>query len=337
MDYEEIIQDIKAKKYRPIYFLTGEEPFFIDRIANRIEKEVLTEDEKAFNQTVVYGSETTMTAVTDTARRFPMMSERQVVIVREAQDINDFDNLIPYIDHFQPATILLMTYKNKKADGRKEVFKKLKASPNCVWYESKKIYDDKVPGWVTDYCRTNGYAITPKAASILAECLGNDLSKVANEIDKLMLLVPKGGAINEQLVEQHTGISKDFNNFELLAAIIRKDHLKANRIVNYFKANPKSNPLPVTISVLFNYFQTLLTYHYQKNKPLSQDELLRSLKVRSAYFLRDYTNGARVYSPMKCASVISLLHEYDMKSKGGNSVNYEDGELVKELVFKIMH
>lgn len=336
MSFEEIIKEIKAEKYKPIYFLNGEEPFFIDRITDFIEKNVLPEEEKAFNQTVIYGNDVTMTTVTDTARRFPMMSERQVVIVREAQNIKDFDNLLPYIDHFQPTTLLLLAYKNKKADKRKNVFKKLNTSPNCCWFDSNKLYDNKIPDWIINYCKSNAYSITPTAAGILSESLGNDLSRIANEIDKLTLLLPQGGEIRETLVEEHTGISKDFNTFELQSAIIRKDFLKANRIVNYFEANPKNNPLILTIATLFKYFLNLLTYHYQKKTTPNMQEMARILGI-NAFFMKDYTDGARIYNAVKCAGIIALLREYDMKSKGVGNANISDGELLKELVFKIMH
>ena len=203
MKYEEIVADLKAGKYAPIYFLSGDESYFLDDIATRIEKNALTEDEKAFNQTILYGNDVSMTTVTDTARRFPMMSQRQVVIVKEAQNIRDFENLLPYIDHLQPTTILVFLYKNKKPDKRKGVFKKLSSSSHCIYFESAKLYDNKIPDWIISYCKDKKYMISLKAAGILAESLGNDLSKVANELDKLMLLLPGGGEIKENLVEEH--------------------------------------------------------------------------------------------------------------------------------------
>jgi len=336
MTFDEIIKDIKAKKYKPIYFLQGEEPFFIDRITDLIENSVLTEEEKAFNQTLFYGNDVNMTNITDTARKFPIMAQYQVVIVREAQNIKDFDNLLPYIDHFQPTTVLLFAYKNKKADKRKNVFKKLSSSPNCVFFDSAKLYDNKIPDWIINYCKSKSYTITPKAAGILADSLGTDLSRIANEIDKLSLLLPGGGEIKENLVEEHTGISKDFNTFELQSAIIRKDYLKANRIVNYFEANPKNNPLVLTIAMLFKYFLNLLTYHYEKKSTPNSQEMARLLGI-NAFFMKDYLEGARVYNARKCAQIISLLREYDMKSKGVGNAGIPDGELLKELVFKIMH
>lgn len=336
MTFEEIKKDIQAGKYQPIYFLCGEEPFFIDRLTALIEASALPEEEKAFNQTVVYGNDVTMSTVTDTARRFPMMAQRQVVIVREAQNIRDFDNLLPYIDHFQPATILLFAYKNKKADKRKGVFKKLGSSPHCVYFESNKLYDNKIPEWIISYCKEKGYKITPQAAGILSESLGTDLSRVANEIDKLTLLLPKGGEIGETLVEEHTGISKDFNSFELLGTIIRRDSLKANQIINYFEANPKNNPLVLTVSTLFKYFLNLLTYHYQKKATPNIQEMAKLLGVHP-FFMKDYVEGGRVYNAVKCAQVISLLREYDLKSKGVGNANIPDGQLLREMIFKIMH
>lgn len=336
MTFEEIRKEIKAKKYKPIYFLCGEEPFFIDRLTTLIENSVLTEEEKAFNQTILYGNDVNMSTITDTARRFPMMAERQVVIVREAQNIRDFDNLLPYIEHFQPSTLLLLAYKNKKPDKRKGVFKKLGSSPHCVYFESAKLYDNKIPEWIISYCKEKSYGITAKAAGILADCLGTDLSRVASEIDKLVLLLPPGGEIREALVEEHTGISKDFNSFELLNAVIRKDYLKANQIVNYFEANPKNNPIVLTITNLFRYFLNLLTYHYQKKATPNVQEMAKLLGVHP-FFMKDYLDGGKVYNAMKCANTISLLREYDMKSKGVGNANISEGELLKELIFKIMH
>lgn len=335
MTFDAIIKDIKAQKYKPIYFLCGEEPFFIDAITEQIEN-ILPEEEKAFNQTVLYGNDVNMTTVTDGARRFPMMADRQVIIVREAQNIKDFDNLIPYIEHVQPATILLLAYKNKKGDKRKGVFKKLAASSDCVYFESNKLYDNQIPDWIINYCKSQQISISPKAASILADSLGTDLSRVVNEIDKLRLLVPQGGEIKDTLVEEHTGISKDFNTFELQAAIIKRDFFKANRIVNYFEANPKNNPLVLTIAMLFKYFLNLLTYHYQKKTTPNPQELARLLGV-NAFFMKDYIEGGRIYNARKCADIIALLREFDMKSKGVGNAGISDGELLKELVFKIMH
>ncbi len=336
MKYEDIIADLKKGNYAPIYFLSGEEPYYLDKISEWVEEHVLSEEEKAFNQVIFYGNDVSMTTVTDTARRFPMMSPRQVVIVKEAQNIRDFDNLLPYIDHFQATTVLVFLYKNKKPDKRKGVFKKLGNTKNCVYFESARLYENKIPDWIINYCKEKKCMITMKAAGILAESLGNDLSKVANELDKLMLLLPGGGEIKENLVEEHTGISKEYNTFELINAIILQDHLKANRIINYFEANPKNNPLVLTIATLFKYFRDLLTFHYQKKTTPNQQEMARLLGI-NPYFMKDYTEGSKKYNAMKCANIISWLREYDMKSKGVGNSNISDGELLKELIFKIMH
>ena len=216
------------------------------------------------------------------------------------------------------------------------MFKKLASSPNCVYFDSAKLYDNKIPDWIVSYCKEKKCMISPKAANILADSLGNDLSKVANELDKLMLLLPGGGEIKENLVEEHTGISKEFNTFELTAAIVAMDHLKANRIVNYFEANPKNNPLILTITMLFRYFLNLLTYHYQKKSTPSPQEMAKILGI-NPYFMKDYTEGAKRYNAMKCANIISWLREYDLKSKGVGNANISDGQLLRELIFKIMH
>lgn len=334
MTFEEIVKDLKAGKYKPLYFLNGEEPFFIDQITDLVERDALTEDEKAFNQMIMYGNEVNMTTITDTARRFPVMAQRQVIIVREAQNLRDFDNLLPYIDHLQMSTVLLFAYKNKKADKRRNVFKKLSASPHCIWLDSNKLYENKIPDWIMGYCQSAHHSITPKAAGILAESLGNDLCRIANEIDKLALA--SEGEIDEILVEENTGISKDFNTFELQAAIIRKDFVKANRIANYFQANPRNNPLVLTVAMLFKYFLNLLTYHYQKKETPNIQEMARILGI-NAFFMKDYTEGAKAYNAVKCAAIISLLREYDMKSKGVGNAGTSEGELLKELIFKIMH
>lgn len=336
MNYEEIVKEIKAKKYRQIYFLSGEEPFFIDRITDLIENEVLPEEHMAFNRTVIYGNEASMGAIIDMARRYPFDATHQVVVIREAQNIKDFELLSAYLDRPQPSTILLFAYKNKKADKRKSVFKKISTSPTAVYFESNKLYENKVPDWIIAYCKSKDYSISIKAAGILAESLGTDLSRIAHEIDKLSLLLPEKGEIKEALVEQHTGISKDFNTFELQNALIKKDYLKANRIVNYFEANPKNSPLVQTISTLFRYFLNLLTYHYQKKSVSGNQEMAAILGV-NIYFLKDFQEGAKTYGAVKCAKIISLLREYDLKSKGVGNAGIPDGELLKELVFKIMH
>lgn len=338
MTFQEIINELNNGIYRPIYFLCGEEDYYIDVITNRVESEVLTDDEKAFNQTVLYGNETNVATVADAARRFPMMSERQVVIVKEAQNLKDWDNLTPYLEKPQPATVLLFAHKHKKPDKRKGVFKKLTSQDgdNVAFFESAKLYDNQIPAWINDYIIQSNRKATNRSVLMLAESLGTDLSKISNEVNKLFTLVPAGGTIKEELVESLIGISKEFNNFELIAALINGDVVKANRVVNYFKSNPKNNPLVVTISLLFRYFNNLLTYHYQMKKTPNSSETARVMGLRPME-VRDCQNGAKRFSAGKCAKVIAALRDADMRAKGGAGVTVPDSEILKELVFKILH
>jgi DNA polymerase-3 subunit delta len=267
-----------------------------------------------------------------------MMGERQVVIVKEAQGIaeKEFERLVPYLEHVQPTTILVFLYKNKKLDKRKNVFKRLDASPLAALLETKKLYESDVPRWITAHCREAKRGISPGAARMLAESLGTDLSRIAHELDKLTILLPNEGEIKEYLVEEHTGISKEFNAFELVDAIGKGDHLKANRIVNYMDGNPKAPTLVVTIGSIFSYFRNLLTYHYQKATTPNMQEMARILGV-NPYFIKDYTEGAARYGAAKCARVIGLLRACDLKAKGSGEAAVPAGELLRELVFKIMH
>ncbi|MDR0766767.1 MAG: DNA polymerase III subunit delta [Odoribacteraceae bacterium] len=338
MKHEEIIAGIRGGQFAPVYFLSGEEPYFIDQIAGEIERHALPEEEKTLSQVILYGNETSMSRVVDVARRFPMLSARQVVIVREAQQIadKDFEKLIPYIACPQPTTVLAFLYKGKKPDRRRETFKKLANTPGCVYFDSVKLYENEVPGWIGKYCKERGRDISQRAARLLSDSLGTDLSRVANALDKLLLL-PGEGEIQETLVEEHVGISKEFNSFELITAIVRQDHLKANRVVNYFEANPEKNNAPAAvIPALFYYFCNLLTYHYQKRLVPDTREMAQLLGV-SPYFMKDYTDGATRYGAAKCARVISWLREYDLKAKGSANIAIPPGELLRELVFKIMH
>ena len=337
MKYKEIITEIKNGRFAPVYFLAGEEPFFIDRISAEIEQRALREEERMLDQVILYGNEVSMIQVVDIARRFPMMATRQVVIVKEAQNIagKDLEKLLPYLDRVQPTTILVFLYK-EKPDKRKTVFKRLADSPGCIYLDSVKLYDNEVPAWISDYCAGKGYSITPRAARMLAGNLGKELPRVVDALDKLALLLPPGGKIDEQLVEEHVGISKEFNAYELLSAIIRQDHLKVHRIVNYFEANPRNNPVTRTIAPLFNYFSNLLTYHYQRRITTNQQEIARLLGI-SPYFLGDYTEGATRYNAMKCAGIITWIRACDMKAKGAGNATIPDGELLRELVFRIMH
>jgi len=359
MEFDKIISDLKNKVYHPVYFLMGEEPYFIDTVVNFIEKNVLDDSEKEFNQTVLYGGETNMLQVISEAKSYPMMSNYRVVIVKEAQNMKDIvprekpgsipkeksneqdssagkaGKLSPfeiYLNNPQKSTILVFCHKYKTVDMRTAFAKTL--SKKAVVMKSDKIYDNKVPGWVEQFIREKKYSIEPRASQLLTEFLGNDLGKIANEVEKMMINLPVQTQITADHIQQFIGISKDYNNFELQAAIGRRDVLKTNRIVNYFAANPKDNPLVMTIALLGGYFSKVLTYHYLPDK--SQNNVAAALKV-NPFFVKDYTLAAGNYPPGKTMDVISLLRQYDLRSKGFEGNSTEEGELLKEMVFRIIH
>ena len=332
MTFDQIIDKLKNKIYYPVYFLAGEEAYYIDEISDYIEKNVLTETEKEFNQTIIYGRDTTVLSIISAAKRYPMMANYQVVIIKEAQDVQKIEELEKYLENPLQSTLLVINYKYKKIDKRK-TFSKL-IEKKGVLFESKKLWDNQVQEWINNFINQKGYRITPKATAMLTEYLGTDLSKIVNEISKLILNIPEKAEINESLVEQNIGISKDFNIFELQNAIGTRNIVKANQIANYFAASPKENPLVKTILMLFSYFTKLLIYHQLTDK--SRNSVASALSVSPA-FVRDYEIAARNYNPKKLAAIVSLLREYDLKSKGVNNVSTSEGELLRELLFKILH
>ncbi|MFC2079839.1 DNA polymerase III subunit delta [Bacteroidota bacterium] len=331
--FEQILADIEKKLYHPVYFLTGEEAYYIDQISDYIQENVLNESEKTFNQTILYGKDTDAVAVMNAAKRFPMMSEFQVVIVKEAQDMKDIDNLVHYIENPLKSTLLVLDYKYKKPDKRKKVFKAL--INNSIYLESKKLYDNQVPGWISGYVASKNLSIEPKASVLLVEFLGSDLSKISNEIDKLIIALGENEKmITSALIERNIGISKDYNNFELQNALGKKDVLKANRIINYFADNQKNHPLVLTINTLYSFFSKILIYYWIKDK--SKDNLSEQLGVRP-YFVKDYVDAARNYNANKVIQIIEILREYDLKSKGYKGTVIPGGDLLKEMIFKILH
>jgi len=333
MTFEEILKQLKEKKYRPIYFLMGEEPYFIDRITEYIAEHVLTEEEKTFNQMILYGKDADIPTVINTARRFPMMASRQVVIVREAQNLDKIEDLIHYVENPLGSTLMVINYKYKKLDKRKKLFKALEK--NSILFESKRFYDDKVPPWINSYLRSRGKKIEPKAAVILTEYLGNDLGKIANELEKLIIVLKaEQEIITATDIERNIGISKDYNNFELNNALAQRNVLKANRIIQYFNANQKNHPLTLTITSVYFFFSRVLRYHFLNDK--SSRNVASALKIEP-FFIREYETAARNYNTAKTVQVISLLREYDLKSKGFGNVSAIPGELLKELIYKIIH
>jgi DNA polymerase-3 subunit delta len=326
-----IINDIQSGNFKPIYFLMGEEPYYIDGIANYIEDNVLSEEEKSFNQVVLYGRDVTIEDIVSNAKRYPMMAERQVVIVKEAQDLTrTIENLVSYAENPQPTTVLVICYKYKKLDARKKLAKVLKQKSEL--FESKKLYENQVPDWIRRVLAGKGYTISPKAAQMLTEFLGNDLSKVNNELEKLQLIIKPGEQITPQLIEENIGISKDYNNFELQNAIGNRDVKKAFRIIQYFGQNTKSHPLVMTIALLYSFFSKLLKYHALTHK----GDAPKVLGV-SPYFIKDYQTAASNYSMKQVSAIISAIREIDMKSKGVGASGVSQADLLKELLVKIFN
>lgn len=331
--YDEIMSDLRKRIFRPVYFLAGDEPYYIDLITDFIAEKVLTEEEKAFNQVVLYGEDTTISAIIDTAKRFPMMASHQVVIVREAQSLRKTEDLALYLEKPLLSTILVINYKYKVIDKRTKLYKTLEAQG--VYFESMRLRDYQVAPWAERYLMTKGVKIDPGASALLSEYLGTDLHKIANELDKLLITLPAGKpVITGQLIEKNIGISKDFNNFELQKAVGERNVLKANRIVNYFGENQKDNPITLTIASLFSLFTKLLAYHYLTDK--SKNNVAAALKI-NPFFVKDYEVWATRYNASRTINIISLLRTYDLKSKGFGDAGTEPGDLLKEIIYKILH
>ena len=335
---QEILKQLNQGNFKPVYFLQGEESYYIDTISNFIEEKAIPEADKGFNQAVLYGKEVDMSTIILQAKRFPMMAEKQVVIVKEAQEIKDIgkesgqEALINYINNPLTSTILVFGHKNKTLDGRKALGKTL--AKKAVFLNSKKLYDNQISPWINDYVNAKGYKINVKASKLIADSIGTSLSKLSNELDKLFINLNAHEEINENHVEQNIGVSKDYNVFELNNALMSKDVLKANKIISYFSKNPKSAPLVLVISNIYNTFSKLLVLHQTKDK--SDDNLSRVLKVHR-FFVRDYKTALSRYPLMSCVKIISYLRDADAKSKGIGGGSIDENNLCKELVFKILH
>lgn len=342
-NFDSIYSELKKGNYSPVYFLQGEEPFFTDRIVDYIEANALEESQKGFNQIILYGKDVEMSAVINNARRFPMMSDRQVVIVKEAQEIKDFNKevgaklLENYLSNPQPSTILVFAYKYKNVDKRKAIGKLIEKQ--TVSITSKKLYDNQIPGFIKSYFAEKEFPVTEKAIQMLADFIGNNLSRLSNEIDKMLLNFGEKVKIEDSHVSKYVGISKEYNVFELQKSISFKQVLKANQIINYFQANPKSNPAILVIFNLFNYFNKLLLIHgaRMKNTHQGKNEIASLIGV-SPFFVDEYMTAAKNYPVQKVMQNLAFIRQADMMTKGvGASGNVTEGYLLKELIFKLMH
>ena len=328
---KQIVTSIQKGDIKPVYFLMGEEAYYIDKISDYIESNILDEAEKGFNQMVLYGRDISIDDIVSNAKRYPMMAERQVVIVKEAQDLSrTIEKLVDYINNPQPTTVLVINYKYKKIDKRKALYKALKKVDSI--FESKKLYDNQVPDWIRRVLSGQGYQITPKASQMLVEFLGTDLSKIENELNKLKIVLPEGSQITPEAIEDNIGISKDYNNFELRKAVGERNMTKAFKIVKYFGDNPKDNPMVVTVSLLFNFFSQLLQYHGLNDK--SPRSVASALKI-NPYFVNEYSSAARNFPMKNVSKAVSILRDFDVKGKGVGANAIPQGDLLKELLVKI--
>ncbi len=333
MTFEELLRDIQSGKFQPVYLLHGEEPYFTDRILDAIETHALPESERSFNLSVLYGKEVDAVTLLDYLRRYPMMSERQVVVLREAQDMKGLADLQAYIENPMPTTVFAIGYKHKKLDLNTKFGKALKAK--AVVLESKRLYDNQIPDWIVAYCKSQKRTIEPTATNLLAEYLGSDLAKVSNEIDKLVLNLSPGAPITAAQVQEYVGISKDYNVFELHKAMAMRDIAKVMRIEQYYAANIKRNSLLGTIASLFNFFSKVYMLHFLAGK--SDSEAAKTLALRSEWALKEYRIAAKNYPFAKVCAVISLLREFDLRAKGVDSDSADEDALMKELFFRILH
>lgn len=332
--HTDIVKELKEKKFKPIYYLMGEESYYIDRIADYMAETILTEEEKEFNQIILYASDTDLSTIINAAKRYPMMAEHQLIIVKEAQNLKNLEELSYYLQKPQPSTILVFCHKNGTLDRRKKVT--LEIEKNGVLYESKRIKETQLPAFIVNYLKKKGVEIEPKACELIADSIGSDLNRISSELDKLFLsLSPQQKRVTSELVEKHIGISKDFNNFELRNALIEKDIFKANQIIKYFEENPKNNPIQMSLSLIFNFFSNLMLAYYAPEK--SEQGIAAQLGLRSPWQSKEYLTAMRKYSAMKVMYIISDIRECDARSKGVNNPSTENGELLRELIFKILH
>ncbi len=331
---DDILKELRAKQYRPVYYLMGEEPYYIDVISDYIEGHVLTDTEKEFNLTVVYGADVDIATIINAAKRYPMMSEHQVVIVKEAQSVRGMEELVYYLQKPLLSTILVICHKHGVLDRRKKLATEIERTG--ILFESKKLRDAQLPGFITTYLKRKGVDIEPKATAMLTEFVGADLSRMAGELEKLIITLPKGTTrVTPEQIERNIGISKDYNNFELRSALVEKDVLKANRIIKYFEENPKNNPIQMTLSVLFGFFSNLMVAYYAPEK--SEQGVASYLGLKTPWQAREYLAAMRRYSGVKTMQIIGEIRNADALSKGVNNSSISNGDILRELIFKILH
>lgn len=334
LTYADVLAELRAKQYRPIYYLMGDEPYYIDQISNYLIEHVLTPEEKEFNQTVVYGSDVDIATIINAAKRYPMMAEHQVVVVKEAQDVKNMDELSFYLKHPMPSTVLVLCHKHGSLDRRKKLAGEIEKVG--LLFESKKIKEGQLPAFITGYLKQKGVDIEPKAVAMMTECVGTDLSRMAGELDKLIITLQNNQTrVTSEQVEKNIGISKDYNNFELRAALVEKDVFKANQIIKYFEENPKSNPIQMTLPILFGFFSNLMLAYYAPEK--NEQGVASFLGLKTPWQAREYLAAMRKYSGVKTMHIISAIREADAKSKGVNNSSISNADILKELIFMILH
>ena len=334
--FTSIMRELEAGKYRPVYYLHGDESYFIDKICDYIAEHALAPEERDFNQTIFFGSDVTASQVADAARRYPMMAERQVVIVKEAQNIKQTDALEKYMKQPLKSTVLVMCHKNGKLDGRKREYKKAIEQAGVI-FESMKLKDSRLPEFIEDYLNKREVSIDQKSTQLIADHIGSGLSRLTSELDKVRISLPANDRrVTPQVVEDQIGVSKDFNGFELKDAIVNRNVFKANQIVKYFDKNPKAGSIYSFLPLLFNYFQNLMIAYYAPQKN-SKEGIAQWLEMKSSWGAIDYMTGMRNYTAVKVLQIIGKIREIDAKSKGLDNPNTPPGELMKELIFFILH
>ena len=332
--YEVIARDLKNRIYKPVYYLMGEESYYIDKISEYIAQTVLTEEEKEFNLTVVYGGDTDIATIINAAKRYPMMSEYQVVIVKEAQHVKGMEELSFYVQKPLQSTILVICHKHGVLDKRKKLAAEIEKVG--VLFESKKVKEAQLPGFITSYLKRKSVDIEPKAADMMAEFVGTDLSRMASELDKLIITLPAGSKrVTPEQIERNIGISKDYNTYELRSALVAKDVLKANKIIKYFEENPKNNPIQMTLSMLFGFFSNLMLAYYAPEK--TEQGIAAQLGLKSPWQAREYITAMHQYSGVKVMQIVGEIRYCDARSKGVDNSSLSDGDLLRELIFKILH